>query len=289
MSYQVLNYQAEGSAGFLEKEEWKTNIGANRNGSEVRVPVRSHPRYRFEYSIPLYEENFANPPSGKIREALSKFREHKGLWLIPLWPHLTAGANRPVVLGADERMLSLMPDGSFIESIGVPLSGAAETMPAALAGTIDTPQLQYVTDNLAMLRVSFLLTSEFREQPAAWDGPTLDGKPVWPFRLDWSESVEQEFRKNAELVDFDLAWAEHVRFIEDIHSGTVALVGEQELLAWRKFRKAVRGQAGEFWMQGPGDLEPVLYRLATDQIETAYRFSADEPWATSKVSFKRLA
>lgn len=279
MSYQVLNYQAEGSAGFLEKEEWKTNIGANRNGSEVRVQVRTSPRYRFEYTFPAYDE--------RTRPLLDTLRTHQGLWLIPLWPHITAGSNRPAFLGADEKMLSLMPDGSFIESVSAPVSGAVEVLPAALAGLVDTPRIKHTNDTLAEVRVAFLL-SNFRAQVPAWTGPTIDGKPVWNFNLDWGDGVEEEVRRDNELVDFDLAWAEHVRFLENTHSGTVALVGADELLAWRAFRYAVRGQAGEFWMQGPGDTAPVLYRLATDQIETAYRFGADEPWATAKVAFKRL-
>lgn len=288
MSYAVLAYQPDGSTGFLEKEEWKTNIGTNRNGSEVRVQVRTFPRYRYEYTLPLADEKFREVP-GKFREALAKFREHEGLWLIPLWPHITAGANRPAVLGADEKMLSLMPDGSFVESIGYPAVGAVETMPAALAGVIDNIRVQHTTDTLAVVRMAFLLSSSFRAQVPNWDGPTIDGKPVWTFNLDWSDAVEEEVRRDNEFVDFDLAWAEHLRYLENTHSGTVALVGAEELLAWQKFRKVVRGQAGEFWMQGPGDTEPALYRLATDQIETAYRFGASEPWATSKVSFKRLA
>lgn len=279
MSYQVLNYQAEGSAGFLEKEEWKTNIGANRNGSEVRVQVRTSPRYRFEYTFPAYDE--------RTRPLLDTLRTHQGMWLIPLWPHITAGSNHPAFLGSDERMLSLMPDGSFIESVSAPVSGAVEVLPAALAGLVDTPRIKHTHDTLAEVRVAFLL-SNFRAQVPAWTGPTIDGKPVWTFSLDWGDGVEEEVRRDNELVDFDLAWAEHVRFLENTHSGTVALVGSEELLAWLAFRYAVRGQAGEFWMQGPGDTVPVLYRLATDQIETAYRFGADEPWATAKVAFKRL-
>ncbi len=280
MSYQVLAYQPDGASGFLEKEEWKTNVGANRDGSEVRVQVRASPRYRYEYSLPAYDE--------ATRALLATLRTHEGQWLIPLWPHITAGANRPAFLGADEKMLSLMSDGSFLETVGLPAAGAVETMPAALAGLIDAPRIRHTTDALAEARVAFLLTSGFRAQVPTWTGPTIAGKPVWTFSLDWSDGVEEEVRRDSERVDFDLAWAEHLRFLENVHSGTVALVGEEELLAWRAFRYAVRGQAGEFWMQGPGDTEPVLYRLATDQIETAYRFGADEPWATSKVSFKRL-
>ena len=277
--YAVLNVQAEGSSGFLERLEWLTEVGKSRDGSEVRVPVRAYPRYRYEYSLPAYDD--------ATRAILGTLRTHSGLWLAPLWPHITAGANRPAVLGTEEKMLSLMADGSMLETTGLPAPEAVETMPAALARLTDAPRLTHKRDDLAEARVAFVLVN-FQEAVGAWDGATIDGKPVWPFSLDWTDGVEEEVSKDAETVDFGILWEEHVRFTERTHTATVALMGAEELATWRRFLWAVRGQHGEFWMQGPGDAAPTLYRLATDQVETAYRFGAETLWATSKVSFKRL-
>ena len=209
--------------GWLERLIWATDVLTARDGSEQRVSLRAKPRRSLEFSI-LVE----GADAALLDVLLSAWQSR--VYALPIWPDksflavaITAGstvipmvttnleyeADGLLVIGSDSRnteaaeVLSVAANAVTLKQ---PLlqnwPAGAFVAPARTARLRVSQTISKVTDAISTARLVFDIagTTEIAKQDSIL---SFNSTPVWTIRPNRVRDVETDYRRLAEVLDFD--------------------------------------------------------------------------------------
>lgn len=256
--------------GWLERLMWATDVLTARDGTEQRVSLRAKPRRSLEFSILVGRDDAA-----LLDVLLSSWQSR--VYALPIWPDkaflsaaITAGstvipitttnleyeADGLLVIGSDsrnteaaevlsvasnavtlkQRLLSNWPAGSFV-------------VPARTARLRVTQAVSRVTDSIATARLVFDIagTTAITKQESS---TTFNSTAVWTTRPNRVRDVETDYRRLAEVLDFDTgitAVDDHAARPFVRRAFDYIFKSRSEIAAFRGWLAARAGRLTAFW------------------------------------------
>ena len=266
----VFGLSPDWTDGWLERLMWATDVLTSRDGTEQRVSLRAKPRRSLEFSILVGRDDAA-----LLDVLLSAWQSR--VYALPIWPDkaflsaaITAGstvipisttnleyeADGLLVIGSDSRnteaaevlsvasnavtlkqpLLSNWPAGSFV-------------VPARTARLRVTQAVSRVTDAIATARLVFDIagTTAIAKQESA---TTFNSTAVWTTRPNRVRDVETDYRRLAEVLDFDTgitAVDDHAARPFVRRAFDYIFKSRSEIAAFRGWLAARAGRLTAFW------------------------------------------
>lgn len=256
--------------GWLERLMWATDVLTARDGTEQRISLRTKPRRSLEFSILVGRDDAA-----LLDVLLSAWQSR--VYALPIWPDK---ARLPLTLPAGSTLIPIPTLNLEYEADGLLVIGsdsrnteAAEILSvAANAVTLKQPLLQTwpagafvapartarlrnsqpvirVTESVASARLVFDIagttTITTQESPT-----TFNSAPVWLARPNRVRDVETDYRRLAEVLDFDTgitAVDDHAARPFVRRAFDYLLKNRTEIAAFRGWLAARAGRLTAFW------------------------------------------
>lgn len=291
---------ADGSAPRVERLEWLTDVQIARDGTEHRRALRALPRWSQSGQLVLLD----NYRGGQL-EQLAPLLAGQSV-LAPAWMHqfpvLPAGvttadamvrARTPQSLSYAD-FLAISPTGVYSQAnFSIGYSGEVATAnPSTHALLLPLLEMRCTggidaearSAGSRAIQLTLTATQPLSETVGAWTDNDENGRPNFPQRLNWRESVRDGTAFSANSFDAGHLWSWEPRYSKRTVSGLVSLTSRAEIIEMRRFLYATRGRAIAFNWHCPLDAEPRVWRFASDSLELAYsapsraelRFSATE-------------
>ncbi|BCB28159.1 hypothetical protein SKTS_30450 [Sulfurimicrobium lacus] len=256
--------------GWLERLMWATDVLTARDGTEQRVSLRAKPRRSLEFSILV-----GSVDAALLDVLLSAWQSR--VYALPIWPDkavLTAAiaagstvipltttnleyeADGLLVIGSDSRnteAAEVLSVASNAVTLKQPLlqswpAGAFVT-PARTARLRVTQAVSRVTDAIATARLVFDIagTTAITKQDST---TTFNSTPVWITRPNRVRDVESDYRRLAEVLDFDTgitAVDDHAARPFVRRSFDYLFKNRTEVAAFKAWLAARQGRLTAFW------------------------------------------
>ncbi len=204
--------------------EFKTDVFTSHDGNEQRRALREKPRLSIDYTStfhgqeardlrsmvagrlydPIFVPNFVDNVSAAVDVAV--VTDVLVVDSIPIWARYT----RPIAVknksGWSFRRITSVADG--VINLDVPVAIDFTTVIASAVAARLTPQstITKKTDSVATMKVSVRETPTTSVDPVPplgeEEGQTYRGFPVLTVEPNWSETVEEAFTRDADVVDF---------------------------------------------------------------------------------------
>lgn len=256
--------------GWLERLMWATDVLTARDGTEQRVSLRAKPRRSLEFSILVGRDDAA-----LLDVLLSSWQSR--VYALPIWPDkaflsaaITAGstvipitttnleyeADGLLVIGSDSRnteAAEVLSVASNAVTLKQPLlqtwPAGAFVAPARTARLRVTQTVSRVTDAIATARLAFDIagTTAITKQEST---TTFNSTAVWTTRPNRVRDVETEYRRLAEVLDFDTgitAVDDHAARPFVRRAFDYLFKNRSEIAAFRGWLAARAGRLTAFW------------------------------------------
>lgn len=287
--------------------EYRSDIFTSRSGKEQRVALRQAPRKKFEFTIAVH------------RSKLRAFEQLMARWQtkpvaagdptrhVPLIAPLALGdtvqlseipqwlaVGQMAMLEVGEQRQILMVDAFDMTANTVTFSSISgfvwptgTTLRPTISGLLETSISQsHLTDELAEVGITLSVEPGSEIVPATAPGMLQhNGREVFPFAENWSESVESQFLWDREMVDF--GYGRQVAFTptqfgRKVRRASFLNVSTEQAAEMSDFFNRMKGQQGEFyWPTNTNDLlvaEPLIIGNDTIRVpgrETFDNFAGD--------------
>lgn len=256
--------------GWLERLMWATDVLTARDGTEQRMSLRAKPRRSLEFSILVGRDDAA-----LLDVLLSSWQSR--VYALPIWPDkaflsaaITAGssvipitttnleyeADGLLVIGSDSRnteAAEVLSVASNAVTLKQPLlqtwPAGAFVAPARTARLRVTQAVSRVTDAIATARLAFDIagTTAITKQEST---TTFNSTPVWTARPNRVRDVETDYRRLAEVLDFDTgitAVDDHAARPFVRRAFDYIFKNRSEIAAFRGWLAARAGRLTAFW------------------------------------------
>jgi len=256
--------------GWLERLMWATDVLTARDGTEQRISLRAQPRRSLEFSILVGRDEAA-----LLDVLLSSWQSR--VYALPIWPdkgilaatvmagstvipisttNLEYEADGLLVIGSDSRnteaaeVLSVAANAVTLKQ---PLlqswPAGAFVVPARTARLRVSQPVSRVTDSIATARLVFDIagTTAIAKQESA---TTFNSSPVWLTRPNRVRDVETDYRRLAEVLDFDTgitAVDDHAARPFVRRAFDYIFKNRSEIAAFRGWLAARAGRLTAFW------------------------------------------
>ena len=276
MSLPVWTIPPNWDSGVLETLTFDTEIFDSERESEQRRSLARHPRRSVEASFLRAGIN-----TQRINEFLVGVGSRK--FLVPFWPEqmsipvpLSIGDNSFHFNAHDLDGREFYSGGAFILTNGDPtvyevftyelLIGTDEAVTMAFYGGCqkewplgsritplytayldEAPEMQFVTSTIATATLRFLYYETVKTLEPSWGYCA----PLWRFKLDWSDTWSESFRRNTAKLDTSIGPVDVVDASGLTRIGQsvkLNLIGRDKVNAFRGFVAMARGKCVRFWM-----------------------------------------
>lgn len=283
MRGRMWDYRPNWSTSVTVDLEYRSDIFTSRSGKEQRQALRYQARKRVDYKIALHRDKLreferlvarwqtrpiamGDPSRHTLTtDMLAVMVNRVTVAEVPRW--LTVGATVMLESGDDRIIMVVGAVGASGEITFT--SPAQRTWPAGtsirptISGLLDSSLTQTnLTNELAEVDISFDVTPG--SEPVITTAPDMhahNGREVFRFSENWSESVGTTFEWAREDVDFN--YGRRVAFSPTdfggkIRKSTFLNVSADRAREMSDFFNRMKGQQGEFyWATGLNDLPPV--------------------------------
>lgn len=268
MTAPLLTLRPDGVRPLTETFEFLTDLSVALDGSETRVPLRAFPRHAY-----AAQYTFLDRPEARAAREMLRYADVVGL---PLIQHqLTPGVNiADAGAAASGPLLVQRRDGSTTFRVnGTDLGGewstAAYIAPYVEARIDSSRQITHRSAGVSSAVLTFQV-DDLDEAIAPWAGPSVDGKPVWPVRADWSSEVQERIEDTADEADFGHLRLREVRYSKRSISVSLLLIGRPAILDFRRLMFALQGRCRAFCYAFEPDGIQKTWRLNSDTVSIDY-------------------
>jgi hypothetical protein len=263
----LLLLRPDGARPLTERLSFLTSITTALDGTERRVALRAFPRRSYTSQF-----TFLNAEARAVRDML-RYADRVGF---PLVQHeLLRGASSADAGAAESGpLLVVNRDGSTAFAVqGADIGGywlQAKYIAPYAEGWLDlSRQVTHRSAGVSSAVLAFEVDG-LDEQVSPWGGAFDAGKPVWPYRADWSAAVSEAVNDEADTADFGHLRLRDVRYSKRTVDVSLLLIGRAAVLDFRRLMFTLRGALGAFRYQFEPDGVMKTWRLAGDDVDIEY-------------------
>lgn len=305
MTTSILSFQQSGSAPFLERFTWNTDITVPISG------VESSRRRKRTYPAIEYELTLEDAPSFND-QLLETVRSAPTTYLLPLWPHTIKpfiGPSVGVSIDPGQVFYFARPDGTYVANVPpgynlpvslplpappnqlprgapyIPVPNVVSVTPTVPCVVSKTTSIRHVTTGHRQVQLT-LRALGFRECPVPFYGPYDQGLPLLPDNwLEFSEAPTEAFDRTENSIEIGSQTLVDLHYIERTFTAVVTLVDPADQHAFRALIFALCGRYGAFRMLHPYDGTMRTWRLTSDAVELAHMPGG---YLLAKITMKEL-